>query len=145
MFFTLLLSFCFLFIIYISYRFFIYPKQEINRYLREGFSIGYFYPFLGEFKWMEQMKKKHLDFEHMRIHFMRNHPSSKGIVTHILDSPQLLICDAEMKKDFFTKKSQYYAKIPAIINAFILYPNTSNLIISELDVWTKHRRTRTTL
>lgn len=135
-FFTIVLSL----ILYIVHRYIIKPKREINRYLKSGFSIGYFYPFLGEYQWFEELKRKYNNFEYIRINFMRNYPNSKGVATNTMNSPTLWVCDTELKKDFFTKKMQYYKKFQPSIEALTMYPHTSNLIISEGEVWKKHRR-----
>ena len=140
MFFSIFFTIFLTLIFYVVYRYIIRPKREINRYLKAGFSIGYFYPFLGEYQWYEELKRKYNNFEHIRLNFMSEHPNSKGVVTNTMDSPSLYVCDTALKKDFFTKKMQYYSKFQPTREALTMYPHTSNLIISELDVWKKHRR-----
>lgn len=130
--------------IYIVYRYIIRPKRELNRYLKEGFTMGYFYPFLGEYLFYEKMKKENNNFEYIRLDYIRKNPNSKGVLTNIMDSPVLMICDTAMKKDFFSKKVQNYTKYQPVIDFLRVYPNTSNLFISENDVWRKHKRILTT-
>ena len=111
MFFSIILTIFCSFILYVVYRYIIRPKREINRYLKAGFSIGYFYPFLGEYQWYEELKRKYNNFEYIRVNFMRDNPNSRGVVANTMDSPSLYLCDTALKKDFFTKKMQYYGTV----------------------------------
>lgn len=136
----LLLSVFLILAFYISYRYVIKPKLEINRYLKAGFTMGYFFPFLGEYLWYDQMIKKHNNFEYFRLNHLRDHPNSKGVLTNTMDSAVLLICDTALKKDFFTKKMKYYSKYQPVIECLTIYPHTQNIMSSEGEVWSKHRK-----